>query len=69
MANVKIVGLRLNPSKARKRKGSALIDVGGIGGTISTRRNDCINMGNDYPHIHLTNPWTRVIYGNDQGGW
>jgi len=64
MANVKIVESRLNPSKVRKRKGSALIDAGGTGGTISIRRNDCINMGNEYPHYHLTNPWTRVIYGN-----
>jgi len=55
MANVKIVELRLNPSKARKRKGSALTDAGGTGGTISIRKNDCINMGNQNPHYHLTN--------------
>ncbi len=47
MANVKIVESRLNPSKERRRKGSALIDAGGTGGTISIRRNDCINMGDD----------------------
>ena len=69
MADVKIVASRSNPSKARKRKDSALTDAGGTGGTITTRTNDCINMGNEYPHNHLTNPWTRVIYGNDQGGW
>lgn len=66
MADVRIAGSRLNPSKVRKRKGSALTDVGGTGGTISTRTNDCINMGNEYPHYHLTNLSTRVIYGNDK---
>ena len=65
LANVKIVGSRLNPSKAKKRKGSALTGAGGTSGTISTRRNDCINMGNESPYYHLTNLWIRVIYGND----
>ena len=47
MANVKIVESRLNPSKARRRKGSALIDAGGTGGTISTRRNGKRKMSSD----------------------
>lgn len=73
LANVKIVGSRSNPSKARKRKGFALTDAGGTGGTITTRRNNCINKGNVYRLNNLTKPPKRVMYSvtkeevNDEG--
>lgn len=61
MVNVKIVESRLNLSKVRRRKDSALTGAGGIGGIISTRRNDCINMGKEHPNNHLTIIASRVI--------
>jgi hypothetical protein len=42
--DVKIVILKSGLLKGRKRKGFAQINVDGIGGTIATRKNDCINM-------------------------